>query len=250
MEAKPAAKMIGKYSVGKTLGSGTFGKVKAAVNTETGERVAIKVIEKEKIQAQELHYQIKKEISIMKVVNHANVVRMHEVLASRTKIFIVLELVSGGELFDKIVAHKRFEEPLARFYLRQLIKGVRYCHGIGVYHRDLKVRGGGVGGRVQQRAARAARPPPRSPTTPTRARASPLTPPHPTPRSPRTCCWTPRATSRSLTLACLRCTRAARRTRGAPRCCTRRAARPTTGRQRCWRTRATTARPRTSGPAA
>ncbi len=58
MPAQP--KLVGKYAVGKTLGEGTFGKVKAAVNTESGERVAIKVIEKEKIQAQELHYQIKK----------------------------------------------------------------------------------------------------------------------------------------------------------------------------------------------
>ena len=146
-------KRVGKYEVGRTLGEGTFGKVKAATNTETGERVAIKVIEKAKIAAQDLALQIKKEISIMKVVNHANVVRMHEVLASRTKIFIVLELVSGGELFDRIVAKKRFEEPLARFYFRQLIRGVKYCHGIGVYHRDLKVR-------ARARAhARVARPP-------------------------------------------------------------------------------------------
>ncbi len=76
----------------------------------------------------------------MKVVNHPNVVRMYEVLASRTKIFIVLELVSGGELFDKIVSKKRFDEALARFYFRQLIRGVKYCHSIGVFHRDLKVR--------------------------------------------------------------------------------------------------------------
>ena len=65
---------------------------------------------------------------------------MKEVLASRTKIFIVLELVTGGELFDKIVSQGRFSEDLARFYFNQLVEGVEYCHTLGVCHRDLKVR--------------------------------------------------------------------------------------------------------------
>ena len=83
--------------------------------------------------------QIKKEISIMKMVRHKYVVGMKEVLASRTKIFIVLELVTGGELFDKIVSSGRFTEDLARFYFNQLVEGVEYCHQLGVCHRDLKV---------------------------------------------------------------------------------------------------------------
>ena len=82
--------------------------------------------------------QIKKEISIMKIVRHKYVVGMKEVLASRTKIFIVLELVTGGELFDKIVSEGRFSEEMARFYFKQLVEGVEYCHGLGVCHRDLK----------------------------------------------------------------------------------------------------------------
>lgn len=82
--------------------------------------------------------QIKKEISIMKIVRHKYVVGMKEVLASKTKIFIVLELVTGGELFDKIVSEGRFSEEMARFYFKQLVEGVSYCHGLGVCHRDLK----------------------------------------------------------------------------------------------------------------
>jgi serine/threonine protein kinase len=131
-------KRVGKYEIGKTLGEGTFGKVKFAVNTETGEKVAIKILDKEKIQKQNMGAQIKKEISIMKMVKHHNIVKLYEVLASRTKIFIVLELITGGELFDKIVAESRFDEKTARFYFRQLIKGVKYCHNQGVCHRDLK----------------------------------------------------------------------------------------------------------------
>nr|CCA17415.1 CBLinteracting serine/threonineprotein kinase putati [Albugo laibachii Nc14] len=131
-------KKVGKYVIGKTLGEGTFGKVKFAVNTENDERVAIKVLDKEKIQKQNMGAQIKKEISIMKMVRHRHVVVLKEVLASRTKIFIVLELITGGELFDKIVSEGRFNETTARFYFQQLVDGVKYCHENGVCHRDLK----------------------------------------------------------------------------------------------------------------
>jgi len=131
-------KKVGKYELFRTLGEGTFGKVKYAVNTETNEAVAIKVLDKEKIQKQNMGAQIKKEISIMKMVRHTYVVGMKEVLASRTKIFIVLELIQGGELFDKIVNEGRFDEAKARFYFRQLVEGVQYCHSLGICHRDLK----------------------------------------------------------------------------------------------------------------
>jgi len=135
---KMGVKRVGKYEIGKTIGEGTFGKVKAATNTETGEQVALKVLDKAAIQKQNMGPQIKKEISIMKMVSYPNVVKLIEVLASRTKIFIVLEMVTGGELFDKIVAEGRFSEDKARFYFRQLLAGVDYCHRNGVCHRDLK----------------------------------------------------------------------------------------------------------------
>ena len=133
-------KHVGTYELGKTLGEGTFGKVKRAVNTETKKVVAIKILDKEKIQKQNMGSQVKKEISIMKMVHHTHVVKLLEVLASRSKIFIVLELVTGGELFDKIVEERRFDETTARFYFQQLVEGVLYCHEQGVCHRDLKVR--------------------------------------------------------------------------------------------------------------
>jgi serine/threonine protein kinase len=90
--------------------------------------VAIKVLDKEKIQKQSMGTQVKKEISIMKLVRHVHVVSLKEVLASRTKIFIVLELVTGGELFDKIVAEGKFNETTARKYFQQLVAGTSYCH--------------------------------------------------------------------------------------------------------------------------
>jgi len=133
-----AKKQVGKYEIGRTLGEGTFGKVKHAVHVSTRVEVAIKVLDKERIQKQSMGSQIKKEISIMKQLGHPNIVKLKEVLASRTKIFIVLELVTGGELFDLIVQRGRLDEASSRIYFRQLVNGVAYCHSQGVAHRDLK----------------------------------------------------------------------------------------------------------------
>ena len=105
---------------------------------ETNEHVAIKVLDKDKIQKQNMGNQIKREISIMKMVAHRFIVGMKEVLASKSKIFIVLELVTGGELFDYIVKEGRFSEKIARHYAQQLVEGVDYCHSLGICHRDLK----------------------------------------------------------------------------------------------------------------
>jgi serine/threonine protein kinase len=95
---------VGRYELGRTLGEGTFAKVKFARNVETGENVAIKILEKEKVLKHKMIAQIKREISTMKLIRHPNVIRMYEVMASKTKIYIVMELVTGGELFDKIVS--------------------------------------------------------------------------------------------------------------------------------------------------
>ncbi|XP_002963272.2 CBL-interacting protein kinase 32 [Selaginella moellendorffii] len=129
---------IGKFELGRTLGEGTFAKVRFARNVETGEHVAVKVLDKEKILKHRMVEQIKREISTMKMVKHPNIVQLHEVLASKTKIYLVLEFVEGGELFGKIVKHGRLKESYARRYFQQLINAVDYCHSLGVYHRDLK----------------------------------------------------------------------------------------------------------------
>ncbi|KAE8689735.1 CBL-interacting serine/threonine-protein kinase 8 [Hibiscus syriacus] len=128
---------VGKYEIGRTIGEGTFAKVKFAQNTETGESVAMKVLDRSTIIKHKMVDQIKREISIMKLVRHPYVVRLHEA-TSRTKIYIILEFITGGELFDKIVYNGRLSEAEARRYFQQLIDGVEYCHNKGVYHRDLK----------------------------------------------------------------------------------------------------------------
>ncbi|KAJ6825778.1 uncharacterized protein M6B38_293940 [Iris pallida] len=128
---------VGRYEVGRTLGEGSFAKVKFARNVETGENVAIKILDKDKILRHKMVGQIKREITTMKLIKHPNIIRMYEVMASKTKIYIVLEFVTGGELFDKIT-RGRLKEDEARKYFQQLINAVDYCHSRGVFHRDLK----------------------------------------------------------------------------------------------------------------
>eukprot|EP00744_Colponema_vietnamica_P001282 GILI01002140.1.p1 GENE.GILI01002140.1~~GILI01002140.1.p1 ORF type:complete len:451 (+),score=142.94 GILI01002140.1:109-1461(+) len=131
-------KKIGKYELGKTLGSGNFSKVKIGTDCETGETWAIKIIDKEQLQKERMEEQLKREIAVMKMLKHENVVQLKEVMQTANHIYLVLELVTGGELFDKIVQAKRFEEPVARRYFHQLIMGINYCHQQGIAHRDLK----------------------------------------------------------------------------------------------------------------
>ncbi|KAG6621560.1 hypothetical protein I3842_Q020000 [Carya illinoinensis] len=132
---KKVSRKVGKYEVGQTIGKGTFAKVKFARNTETGDSVAMKVLARATILKHKMVDQIKREISIMKIVQHPYIVRLHEVLASRTKIYIILEFVTGGQLLDKI---GKLPENECRRYFQQLIDAVAHCHNKGVYHRDLK----------------------------------------------------------------------------------------------------------------
>ncbi|XP_058750795.1 CBL-interacting serine/threonine-protein kinase 9 [Vicia villosa] len=134
----PRSTRVGKYQLGKTIGEGSFAKVKLAKNVENGEFVAIKILDRNHVLRHNMMDQLKREISAMKIINHPNVVKIFEVMASKTKIYIVLELVSGGELFDKIATNGRLKEDEARSYFQQLINAVDYCHSRGVYHRDLK----------------------------------------------------------------------------------------------------------------
>eukprot|EP00249_Psilotum_nudum_P016127 c25670_g2_i1 orf=524-1846(+) len=138
MSTQTVRTRVGKYELGRVLGEGTFAKVKLAKNLETGHSVAIKIFDKEKILKDKMAEQIKREISTMKLLKHPNVVQLHEVMASKTKVYFVLEYVTGGELFNKIAYQGKFREDEARKYFQQLINAVDYCHSRGVYHRDLK----------------------------------------------------------------------------------------------------------------
>ncbi|XP_052177328.1 CBL-interacting serine/threonine-protein kinase 25-like [Diospyros lotus] len=129
--------LFGKYELGKVLGKGTFAKVYYAKEMVSGESVAIKVICKDQVKREAMMEQILREISVMRLVRHPNVVQLKEVMATRSRIFFVMEYVKGGELFAR-VAKGRLREDVARKYFQQLISAVDYCHSRGVSHRDLK----------------------------------------------------------------------------------------------------------------
>ncbi|KDP43807.1 hypothetical protein JCGZ_23015 [Jatropha curcas] len=129
---------IGKYHVGRTIGEGTFAKVKLAVDSSNAGHVAIKIINKQMVLESNLKHQVQREIRTMKILNHPNIVRIHEVIGTKTKIYIVMEYVSGGQLSDKLSYATKLNESEARKLFQQLIDAVDYCHNKGVYHRDLK----------------------------------------------------------------------------------------------------------------
>ncbi|PIA58044.1 hypothetical protein AQUCO_00500162v1 [Aquilegia coerulea] len=136
MESKGGV-LMQRYELGRLLGQGTFAKVYYARNLKSGQSVAIKMIDKEKVLKVGLIDQIKREISVMKLVRHPYVVQLYEVMATKTKIYFVMEYAKGGELFNK-VAKGKLKEDVARKYFQQLISAVDFCHSRGVYHRDLK----------------------------------------------------------------------------------------------------------------
>ncbi|KAL5989693.1 CBL-interacting serine/threonine-protein kinase 20 [Asimina triloba] len=126
-----------RYELGRMLGQGTFAKVYLAKSIDSGHIVALKVIDKEKVFKVGMMEQIKREIAVMRLVRHPNIVQLHEVMASKTRIYFAMEYVKGGELFTK-VARGKLKEEVARRYFQQLISAIDFCHSRGVYHRDLK----------------------------------------------------------------------------------------------------------------
>ncbi|XP_062222046.1 CBL-interacting protein kinase 19-like [Phragmites australis] len=129
--------LMGKYELGRLLGHGNFAKVYHARHAETEENVAIKVLDKEKAVRSGLVPHIKREIAVLRRVRHPNIVQLFEVMATKTKIYFVMELVRGGELFSR-VSKGRLREDVARRYFQQLVSAVAFCHARGVFHRDLK----------------------------------------------------------------------------------------------------------------
>ncbi|CAG7896857.1 CBL-interacting serine/threonine-protein kinase 17 isoform X6 [Brassica rapa] len=130
---------VGKYELGRTLGEGNSAKVKLATDIVSGQSFAVKIIDKSRTSRLNVPFQIKREIRTLKVLKHPNIVRLHEVLASKTKIYMVLECVTGGDLFDRIVSKGKLSETEGRKMFQQLIDGISYCHNKGIFHRDLKV---------------------------------------------------------------------------------------------------------------
>ncbi len=149
-------KQVGQFQLLEALGEGQYGegkktllsvpcltggsaaKVRKALDTISGEMVAVKILDKERMVSLGIQGMVKSEIGIWKKLSHRYIVRLREVLASEQQIFIVLEYAGGGELFDRVVTHGKLEESEAREFFAQLLEALEYLHKLGVVHRDLK----------------------------------------------------------------------------------------------------------------
>ncbi|MCI4386463.1 hypothetical protein PGIGA_G00062590 [Pangasianodon gigas] len=129
---------IGKYRLLKTIGKGNFAKVKLARHVLTGKEVAVKIIDKTQLNSSSLQ-KLFREVRIMKLLNHPNIVKLFEVIETEKTLYLVMEYASGGEVFDYLVAHGRMKEKEARAKFRQqIVSAVQYCHQKCIVHRDLK----------------------------------------------------------------------------------------------------------------
>ncbi|KAM7510088.1 hypothetical protein LguiB_008963 [Lonicera macranthoides] len=129
---------LSNYKLGKTLGIGSFGKVKIAEHALTGHKVAIKILNRRKIKNMDMEEKVRREIKILRLFMHPHIIRLYEVIETPTDIYVVMEYVKSGELFDYIVEKGRLQEDEARNFFQQIISGVEYCHRNMVVHRDLK----------------------------------------------------------------------------------------------------------------
>ncbi|KAK0563151.1 serine/threonine-protein kinase gin4 [Tilletia horrida] len=141
---------IGPWKLGKIIGQGASGRVRYAQHGTTGQQAAVKIIPKNALvhsrmslreagaKQNKLTLGIEREIVIMKLIEHPNLIGLWDVYETSTELYLIMEYVAGGELFDHLVARGKLTPSEARSYFRQIIYGLDYCHRFNICHRDLK----------------------------------------------------------------------------------------------------------------
>ena len=131
-------KVIGNYILGKTIGKGTFGKVKVGTHIQSGEMVALKILNKTKFEDDMDHKLVEKEIMILKSIRHKNIIQLYEIIEEGDLIYFIMEFAEGGDFFDHISKNTKLTEKQACISFHQLISAVEYFHSLNIVHRDLK----------------------------------------------------------------------------------------------------------------
>ncbi|XP_074513564.1 serine/threonine-protein kinase BRSK2-like isoform X9 [Sebastes fasciatus] len=131
------ANYVGPYRLEKTLGKGQTGLVKLGIHCVTCQKVAIKIVNREKL-SETVLMKVEREIAILKLIEHPHVLKLHDVYENKKYLYLVLEHVSGGELFDYLVKKGRLTPKEARKFFRQIISALDFCHSHSICHRDLK----------------------------------------------------------------------------------------------------------------
>lgn len=128
---------LGQYNIVKTLGEGSFGKVKLAIHNVSGQKVALKIISRRKLVTRDMAGRIEREIQYLQLLRHPHIIKLYTVITTPGEIIMVLEY-AGGELFDYIVQNGKMAEDKARKFFQQIVCAVEYCHRHKIVHRDLK----------------------------------------------------------------------------------------------------------------
>ena len=131
-------KTLGDYIIKKTIGKGTFSKVKLGIHKETKQKVAIKILEKSAIVEKDDLERIIREMTILNQIDHINVIKVYDIYESEDNYLIIMEYCEGGELFNYIVKNQKLSEEETAFFFYQIINGVEYLHSKNIVHRDLK----------------------------------------------------------------------------------------------------------------
>ncbi|KAM6447558.1 serine/threonine-protein kinase DCLK1 isoform 1-T1 [Liasis olivaceus] len=130
------ASIAERYKVGRTIGDGNFAIVKECIERSTGREYALKIIKKSKCRGKE--HMIQNEVSILRRVKHPNIVLLIEEMDMPTELYLVMELVKGGDLFDAITSTNKYTERDASGMLYNLASAIKYLHSLNIVHRDIK----------------------------------------------------------------------------------------------------------------
>ena len=127
------------YNIQNVLGKGTFGEVYKATHVKAGFTCAVKCIDKEKLKSNEVYFELMmNELGVLQKTSHPHIMRIFELFEDDHTFFIVSEFIKGGELFDRIVNLKKFDEQTAAYVINQILLALNYIHSNKIMHRDLK----------------------------------------------------------------------------------------------------------------
>jgi len=129
--------LLEKYELKKELGRGAFSVVRLGINKKTKDKFAIKIIERNDV-GEAFEKNLKMETDILRRVDHPNIIKLEEMIEAENKLYFVMELVTGGELFDRIVEKGSYSEDDAKVLVRKIVSAISYLHGLNIAHRDLK----------------------------------------------------------------------------------------------------------------
>ena len=140
LQTPPLSKLknIAQFTLGEIIGEGTFGIVRKATHILTGEHVAIKILDKTKFKTESDKTRLEREISILKLLHHTNIIKLYQVIYTNYTIYLIQEYASGKELLAHIISKRKLNEPEACKYFQQIISGIEYMHRMGIAHRDMK----------------------------------------------------------------------------------------------------------------